>query len=194
MACSCWNYIAFVDQGGFNVPSEDFEPRRHEESEEQYQQRRTAARALKQTQAAAGTWAELATDEIRHIRPSDASGVATWIIGQGHEWCQESGFDPTANSTRDGATPLLHALCPTEHVEHALDVLDMFWQEIVFHRPPSIEETAARYPVATLHVAAAMTGALFAEPACVPDRAATQMKLAEFNRKIVGGLYPGVRA
>lgn len=189
-----WNYVAFVDQGGFNVPSEHFGPRRDDEPDEQYQQRVAAARALKEVQAAAGTWAELATDEIGHIRPSDAGGVAMWIIGQGHDWCRESGFDATANDYRDGASPLLDALCPAEHRQRAAEVLNMFWEEIVFHRPPSIEETATRYPIATLHVAAAMTGGLFANPACVPDRTATQMKLAEFNKKIVNALYPGSRA
>lgn len=184
------NYIAFVDDGGFDVPAKHFEPQREDETDEQYQKRRDAVRLIKETQAAAGSWAELAVDEVRHIRPSDAGAVATWMIGRSFEWCQESGFDPSANLSRAVAIPLLHAMCPTEHLSRALEVLDMFWQEVVDKRPPSIEETATRYPIAILHVAAAMTAGLFGEPACVPDRAAAQAKLLEFNKQLVERLYP----
>lgn len=111
------------------------------------------------------------------------------VIGQldelGVEWCQESGFDPSANLSRAVATPLLHAMCPPEHLSRALEVLDMFWLEVVEQRPPSIRETAARYLIATLHVAAAMTAGLFGKPGCVPDRVAAQAKLLEFNQQLV---------
>jgi hypothetical protein len=80
-------------------------------------------------------------------------------------------------------------MCPPEHLDRALDVLKMFWDEIVFKRPPTIHETAARYPIATLHVTAAMTAGLFTNPACVPDRVAAQQKLSEVSQRIVDTLY-----
>lgn len=182
-----FNYLAFVD-GRFDVPAEHFAPQREDETDEQYQQRREVVRLLKETQAAAGSWAELAVEEMRTIRPSDAGAVALWLIGQSHEWCQESEFDPSANLSREVATPLLHAMCPAEHLSRALEVLDMFWLEAVEKRRPSIRETATRYPIATLHVAAAMTAGLFGEPGCVPDRSAAQAKLLEFNQQLVESL------
>jgi hypothetical protein len=188
-----FNYISFVADGGFDVPAEHFAPQREDETDEQYQQRREVGRLLTEVQAAAGSWAELAVDEVRHIRPSDAGAVAMWMIGQGHEWCQESGFDPSANLYRAVATPLLHAMCPPEHLSRAMEVLDMFWQEIVDRRPPSIDETAVRYPIATLHVAAAMSAGLFGEPACVPDRGAAQAKLIVFNQDLVDRLFPAAK-
>ncbi|SRR6266567_5738504 len=180
-----FNYLAFVEDGGFDVPAEHLAPRREDETVEQYQQRHEVVRLIKETQAAAGSWAEFGVEEVRSIRPADAGAVALWLIGQSHEWCQESGFDPSANLSRAVATPLLHAMCPPEHLSRALEVLDMFWLEVVEKRPPSIRETAARYPVATLHVAAAMTAGLFGEPDCVPDRISAQAKLIEFHQQLV---------
>lgn len=179
------NYVAFVADGGFDVPVEYFAPRAEDETDEEYQKRRTATRTLVEAQAAAGSWKDLCAEELRQVKPSDAGKVAIHILGQGFDWCRESGFDPTANGYRDGATPLLDALCPTEHRQTAGMVLDTFWRQIALKQPPSIEETAARHPIATIHVAAAMTAWLFSEPACVPDRTATQMKLIEQGEKLV---------
>jgi hypothetical protein len=177
------NYISYIEQGGFDVPAEQFAPKRGDETDEQFAKRREVARLLKETQAAAGSWAELCTEELRHIRPSDASGVVHVILDEGFKWCTESGYDATADGYRDGALPLLHAMCPDEHRHEALDVLDMFWNEIAFKRNPAIKETSARYPIGTIHTAAAMTGWLFSEPACVPDRATTKMNLIQLTKR-----------
>lgn len=187
------NYVGFVADGGFDVPLEQFAPQRDDETDEQYEQRRTAARTQVEVQAATGNWKDLCADELRLTKPSDAGEVAKNIIGEGFEWCRDSGFDPSANGYRDGATPLLDALCPAEHRKRAGEVLDMFWNEMVVNRPPSIEETAARYPIATIHVAGAMTAWLFSEPACVPDRTATQMKLIEKGQKFADPTGHGAR-
>lgn len=176
------NYIAFVADGGFDVPDEHFAPRREDESEQDHADRIKAATLLAQAQAAAGNWAQLCADELRHIRPSDAGAVAEFMIAQGHKWCRESGFDHTANQLCRGALPLLEALCPASHLPRAREVVDMFWWEIVERRPPSIAETARRYPIATIHVAAAMTGWLFSQPECVPDRAQAQRELIELGQ------------
>lgn len=58
-----FNYANYVADGGFNLPAEHFEPRRADETAEQYHQRRDGVRTLKATQAATGTWAELAVEE-----------------------------------------------------------------------------------------------------------------------------------
>lgn len=184
------NYVAFIADGGFDVPIERFAPQRADETDETYRSRRDAARLQVELQAAAGDWAQLCAEEISHIRPSDAAAVATFIIAQGAVWCRESSFDPSANGFRDGATPLLEALCPAEHRQQAFDVLDTYWADIGVHRPPPIEQTAGRDPIATIHVAAAMTGWLFSEPACVPDRTTAQRRLIEQGHKILNPGHP----
>ncbi|MET9265307.1 hypothetical protein [Amycolatopsis sp. NPDC004079] len=181
-------YLAFVDDGGVGVSAVHVEPQRECETGEQYRQRRDAVRMFNGARAEAGSWSELAAEEMRTIRPSDAGAVALWLIGQSHEWCQESGFYPRMNLHRAAASPLLHAMCPLEHLSRALEVLDMFWLEAVEERPPSVRETAARYPIATLHVTAAMTAGLFGEPDCVPDRVAALAQLLKFNQQLVDRL------
>ncbi|MDT7787236.1 MAG: hypothetical protein QOF58_5655 [Pseudonocardiales bacterium] len=108
-------------------------------------------------------WAAQCADELRNTRPSDAPGVVAAILVQDHKWCQQSGFDPTANFYLANATPLLDALCPAEHRDEAGVVLAKFWDEIVRHDQPSLTEAAVRFPIATVHVTAAMAAAVFAQ-------------------------------
>lgn len=183
-------YIAFVEDSGFDVPAEQLAPQREDEPDEQYQQRHDLARLATEAQAAAGRFAEMAVDEARHIRPSDAGAVAMWMSSKGREWSMEPGFVPTAHVPRDRAIPLLHAMCPPVHLPRALEMLDMFWWEFVDQCPPSVEETAAEYPITTLHVTAAMTASWYSEPACVPDRGPTRTTLIAFNEELLARLYP----
>ncbi|MFD7161161.1 hypothetical protein ACFV9C_41710 [Kribbella sp. NPDC059898] len=183
------NYLSYVEDGGFNVPGRT-EPRRTHESIEVFEMRRELLRQQVAVQARFGTWKELCAEELQRTAPSDAGAVALNLLSIGNRWCQDSGFDPTADDYRDGARPLLAAMCPDEHQDRGNDVLDMFWNEIVFHRDPAIEETVARYPIATIHATAAMTTWLYSEPQCVPDQPTRRLELCDQSAQIMShGIY-----
>lgn len=176
------NYLSYVEDGGFSVPGHG-KPRAADETAEEYVALRDAKRALVEVQAAAGTWAELCVEELRHIMPSDAASIAAALLGHGFSWCTASGFDPTPNAMRAGATPLLDAVCPWEHRDQAGEVLTVIWGGMVTDQVAVVGTAAAVHPIATIHVAAAITAWLYSQPDCVPDQLAAKMEIIEQTEK-----------
>ncbi|WP_091628559.1 hypothetical protein [Amycolatopsis saalfeldensis] len=180
------NYVAFVDQGGFDVPVT--EARREDETQQDYEKRRDVTRMLKETEAAAGSWAELCVDELRNIKPSDAGEVAKIILGEGIEWCRQSSFDPRPSDMVAGARSLLQHLCPAEHKLDAVASMMTILDAVTKGRRLPIDEIAPLNPIGTIHAAAALTGHLFAQAECVPDRAATQRELIDKGKQCADSL------
>ena len=180
------NYVAFIDQGGFNVPPT--EARRDDETQQDYEKRRDVTRMLKETEAAAGSWAELCVAELRSIRPSDAGQVANIILGEGLEWCRRSSFDPLPSDMVEGARSLLQHLCPAEHKLDAVASMMTILDAVARHDQSPIDEIAPLNPIGTIHAAAALTGHLFAQPDCVPDRAAAQRELIDKGKQCADSL------
>ena len=147
------NYLAHVEDSGFEVFREDSG---------------TLGGVTGVVRDDGYGWGAQCADELRNTRPSDAAGVAAAILDHAHRWCELSTFTatpltPTADFLCTNAIPLLDALCPAEHRTEADMLLRKFWNEMVWHDHSSLQEAATRYPIATIHIAAAMTAAVFAE-------------------------------
>lgn len=132
-----------------------------------------------------GSWAKECARQLTDIRPSDAPGIVGRILATGHGWAKNSGYDPQAHQWLAGAGLLLVELCPQHHVRDAIEVIDTFHAGMLKQAVPSNEEMAQRYPVAAIHVAAAMTGWLYSQPACVPDQIAVKSDLLAKAQEIL---------
>lgn len=173
------SYLAFADDGGFSVPGHGA-PRADHETTEEYEQHRDVTRQLVGLQARLGTWAEQAAEDLRHIMPSDAYLVAGSILGQGFRWCQAAGNEPTPAAMRAAAGPLLDAMCPPEHLAAAEDALTGLCVGMTLGTEEDPLELAAdEHPLATIHVAAAITAWMYRQPEYVPDRIAAQMPIID---------------
>jgi hypothetical protein len=173
------NYLQYADDGGFSHPGHGA-PRKDDETVEQYEERRDLTRRQVELQALLGTWAEQAAEDLRYIMPSDAYPVAGAILGQGYRWCQAAGFQfgPEPDDMRAGAGPLLDAMCPPEHRAAAEDALIGFWVAMKLGPDQDpIQLAAETHPLATIHVAAAITAWMYRQPEYVPDRVAARMPI-----------------
>ncbi|MFI5736092.1 hypothetical protein ACIA49_38620 [Kribbella sp. NPDC051587] len=187
------NYLSYADDGGFSVPGHGA-PREDGETDEQYELRRDVTRGLVEVQAALGSWAELAAEDLRQIMPSDAGHVAGLIFSAGIRWGTATNFEAAPNDLRDGARPYLDAMCPEHHRDDAEQVLTGLMTELTLglmtgivatEDDDPIERSAGAQPIATIHVVAAITTWLYQQPACVPDRPAV---LQELNDDVMKAL------
>lgn len=179
-----WTYINFVDDTEESSTAY-FTPQRDDETPEEFQQRRDVARLRKEVraaQSAAGSWAGAATDEMRHIRPSDARAVTVIMFSKGYDWCEDSGFRPTPDFFRDAAAPLLAEMCPPEHLPQTMQLLDDFWHDMTHNqKSPGAGQIARIHPIEAIHVTAAMTAGMYGDPRRVPDRQKVKTELLELN-------------
>lgn len=184
------NYLAFAEDGTLEiVPPEG---PREGESEAETRARLRAEMAVYEVRRLAGDWRELCADELRHIPPSWAQAVATWISRFGQQWLDAAlARDatigrPDAQAWVRGARPLLGTLCPSQHWEAALDLMDV--------RATATDPewmAGADHPVGLIHAAAAMTTWLFQQPEIVSDPHATKLDLIDRAQRNAG--EPSVR-
>lgn len=175
------NYLHYVRDGGFNVPADQFGPRRPDETPEQAELRREVARRTKEVQALAGNWADLCAEVLGWVEPGTAAEVASVIVDVGRGWLKSSRVTPDHDAWLVGAQGLLGVLCPADQMDDAFAVLDqMNTMEIVPGDPePQLDATAAATPAATTHAAAALVAWLFGTRTVVADQTAALRKLAE---------------
>lgn len=175
------NYLSYVQDGGLEVPAEQFEPRRPEETAEQAELRIKLAQTMREVQALAGNWRDLCAEVLTWIPRNDAAEVAENIIKVGVGWLHESGYTPEREAWVAGARRLVGALCPPRRWMAALDLLDMqaAWGMRPATDSPELALAVHDEPVAAIHVAAASVAWLFGTPGAVTDPQAAHRKLAE---------------
>lgn len=175
------NYLTFVNDGGFNIPSEEFAPRRSDETAEDAELRIAKAQLTQKVQALAGNWRDLCAEVLTWIPRNDAMPIVANIVTIGADWLEQSGYTLDRDAWVDIARPLLGALCPPHHWLAALDLLDDLanWGLKPIETNATLLHATSQEPVAAIHVAAALVAAVYATPAAVTDREQAHRELAQ---------------
>jgi hypothetical protein len=140
----------------------------------------------KSSTADAASDAEIIAEHIAQIRPAD-----TMLVVNGFRLAEvafgepvKNGFPPNGERWRQGAQPAMLLLCPPQHRDHALTMME---------RRIAVEESHAdfdvvhafstamlEYPVATIHAEAAMRSWMFTQPDLLAAGPRAELKIAEF--------------
>jgi hypothetical protein len=177
------NYMQWVDEGGLqNSHLADFEPQRDGEPEADAAERMQAAHRLLN---GISSWTDMCASVLREVHTNDALALIEHIAKVGTTWLDESGYVPDPAAWRTGTRLLLAVQCPAVHWSEALGLLDLRLAMIANtqgeYSPERMawERGARDYPVAAIHVAAAMVAWLYGQDGVVPDHKAAIRKLAE---------------
>lgn len=175
------NYLNYVRDGGFNVPLDQFGPRRPGETAEEAELRLTVARKTKEVQAHLGDWAELCAEVLeRPTLATNPAAMVAHVVEVGRGWLKSAGHIPNRDEWIAGARPLLGILCAPAHWLDALNVLDQVGTMGVVpgEDSPLVAAVARAKPVAAMHAAAALVTWLYGRRSVVFDQTAAMHKLA----------------
>jgi hypothetical protein len=190
------DYLSSVDDANLDVPNELVASRQAGESDEKYDQRQRLAKLFVEVKVHTADWAPNVTDELLHIRPSDAGHAVEAIVDEAKKWWDAARFSGTIGDLLPAMTALLDALVAPERRADVESTLLMVASD------PLLPLTRARYrirgaadsrPFEALHLAAALAAALYQIPACVPDRKAAFMQLTTDALDLANGNVKALR-
>jgi hypothetical protein len=174
------NYLSFAEDEREDL-DKNAEPRRADESDKDFAQRRSIRRMKKEIQAIKSDyqhWAQSADEDLRQVRADQAGAVAASLLALGRTWCEKAGFVPPIGSWHAGAAELLDAMCPPEYRGEAQVALDILCVPPDTNYEAFAEQVTPRMARPTIHAAAALTTWLYYEPDCVSDADRSHVGLA----------------
>lgn len=190
------HYLCSIDDRELALPDHLVAPRRPGESEADYTQRTRLAKDFGEAHVTFADYSGDVTDELMHIRPSDAKNAVEAIIKVATEWWTATGYEATIDDLLPDMTVLLDGLVAPERRADVQDTLDT----VAYGNIP-LEQARLRIvgssidtPYEALHVAAAFGGALYQQPSCVPDQFAAFRHFAEANLLLAKGDIKGFDA
>jgi len=190
------HYLCSIDDREFELPDHLVASRRPGESDTDYTQRTQLAKDFAEAHVTEADYSGDVADELRHIRASDAKDAVEAITTIAIEWWTTAGYDATIDDLLPAMAVLLDGLVAPERRGDVQRVLD----SVVYGSVP-LERARLRIfgasmdsPYEALHLAAAFAGALYQQPACVPDQLATFRHLEEASLKLAQGDIEGFHA
>lgn len=175
------HYLTSILDRHIDIPDALAEPRKAGESAEAYAQRERLAKMFVDVHLKLADHAPDVAEELLHLRPSDAPDAVEAITREAQQWWTAAQYDATVDDLLPAMTTLLDGLVAPERrgdVQELLEVVTSTRGLPLARARIRITGAASERPFEAVHLAAALTAALWQEPACVPDPDAEYLRLA----------------
>ncbi|WP_284741894.1 hypothetical protein [Amycolatopsis sp. RTGN1] len=191
------HYLTSILDRHIDIPDALAGPRKAGESAEAYTQRERLAKKFVDVHLQLADHAPDVAEELLHLRPSDAPDAVEAITREAQQWWTAARYDATIDDLLPSMTTLLDGLVAPERrgdVQDLLKVVTSTKGLPLARARIRITGAANEQPFEALHLAAALTAALWQEPACVPDPDAEYLRLATAALRLSQGKLDSPRA
>lgn len=172
-------YLEYAQADDTALQTDVLEPRRADESEQEFEARRRSAELLVETSAMAGSPAAQVTEILSSwVAQSIVPELVENLAHEGVAPLDKNDVTPDPAEWQAGARMLLGGVCPSRHWDTALDHLEL----LAHSRLVITGEIRARmteHPAATIHATAALVAWIYGQPHIVPSEAEATLELAE---------------